>query len=145
MDIYNYLKKDHKLVEELMRKIISTISLDKRKDYFDEMKKELLLHAETEHQTFYQALRDNGDDELKEKIKHADKEHSEVEEYLSKITRMSVEGEKWLEQFGELKHAVDHHVEEEEKEIFKMAKEILSDEQAEKLAKEMAELKKDNS
>lgn len=46
-----------------------------------------------------------------------------------------------MEQLGEFRYAVLHHVKEEEGEIFDKAKKILSEEKAEELAEEMEELK----
>ena len=139
MNIYNYLKKDHLIVLELFDKILSTKSLDKRKAFFQEVGNELLLHAETENKTFYAALEEYK--ETAELIDHAIQEHEEVKDYITKLSAISVESEKWLEQFGELKHSVTHHVKEEESDIFKRAKNILSTAQANQLAVDMAKLK----
>ncbi|MBM3632566.1 MAG: hemerythrin domain-containing protein [Alphaproteobacteria bacterium] len=139
MNIYNYLKKDHRAVDEIFQHILSTKSLKKRESLFEEVAKELLLHIETENATFYNALREY--EEIYEKIEHADKEHEEVKEYISRIRGVSIENEKWMELFGEFKHSVTHHVEEEEGDIFDLAKEVLSTEEANELAKEMDALK----
>lgn len=139
MNIYNYLKKDHQTVADLFDKILSTKSLDKRKVLFDEVTNELLLHAESENATFYAAL--EGHEETAEIIEHAKKEHAEVKEYIAKFRRLSIETEKWMEQFGEFKHSVTHHVEEEEGDIFDKAKKVLSTEEANQLAIDMDEMK----
>ena len=75
------------------------------------------------------------------KMDITDKEHEEVKEYISRIRGVSIENEKWMELFGEFKHSVTHHVEEEEGDIFDLAKEVLSTEEANELAKEMDALK----
>ncbi len=138
MNIYNYLKKDHRTVAELFDQILSSKSLEKRKSLFQEVANELLIHSETENATFYVALKEH--EETSEIIEHAKKEHKEVKEYITKISGIPVENEKWLEQFGEFKHSVTHHVE-EEGDIFKKAKTVLSPEQANQLAIEMNALK----
>jgi hemerythrin superfamily protein len=140
MDIYNYLKKDHKIVADLMDNILSTKNTDKRNTLFNDVKKELLLHAESENATFYAALKKHK--EAAEIIKHAEKEHEEVKDYLAKLSRLSTEGEKWKEQFKELKDTVTHHVEEEEGEIFEQAKDVLNKEQAQQLVADMEAMKK---
>ena len=139
MNIYNYLKKDHRTVDEIFEKILSTKSTNKRALLFEEVARELLIHIETENAIFYNALREY--EEIYEKIEHADKEHEEVKEYIARIRGISVENEKWIELFGEFKHSVTHHVEEEEGDIFDLAKEVLSTEEAYELAKEMDALK----
>jgi hemerythrin superfamily protein len=141
MDIYNYLKKDHRKVSELMEKVLASRSADRREELFEEIKKELTLHAHTEEKTFYAALEES--QKTEEKIEHAEEEHEEIEEYLEKLSKLSPESEKWLVTFGEFKHAVEHHVEEEEGEIFEKAQKVLSEKQAQSLAKEMDSLKKE--
>jgi hemerythrin superfamily protein len=139
MNIYNYLKKDHALVAQLFEEIINEKSSDKRKELFEEIKENLLLHSEAEHKTFYKELKNF--EEIKDLIKHADKEHAEVKEYLEQISKISVEDNLWIEKIGELKHSVDHHVHEEEKEIFQTAKKLLDKDQELDLATKMEELK----
>lgn len=139
MNIYNYLKKDHRAVAELFDKILSTKSLEKRKSMFQEVADELLIHAETENATFYATLKEH--EETAEIIEHAEKEHAEVKQYIGKLSGLSIESEKWLEQFGEFKHSVTHHVEEEEGDIFEKAKKVLTPEQARQLAIDMDALK----
>jgi hemerythrin superfamily protein len=141
MDIYNYLKKDHRKVADLMAQALSTRSMTKRKSLFQEIKHELTLHAETEQETFYAELEKQ--QETKEDIGHAKEEHEEILEYMRKLARLSVDGEKWMEQFGEFKHAVEHHVKEEEDEIFEKARDVLSTQDANRLAKDMEALKRE--
>ena len=139
MDIYNYLKKDHQTVADLFEQILSTKSTNKRKSLFEEVAKELLLHADAENATFYEALRNHS--KTSERIQHAEKEHKEVKDYIAKLNRLSIESEKWVEQFGEFKHSVIHHVKEEEKDIFEEAKKVLSKEAAKQLAVDMETIK----
>lgn len=141
MDIYNYLKKDHQTVTELFEKITKTRAENKRKNLFAELKEELLLHAETEHQTFYKALKKHA--ESKEEAKHGDKEHAQVENYLEKLSKMSMQSEQWFILFGELKQVVAHHVRDEEGEMFEKARRVLTKQQAVQLAEEMDSLKQE--
>jgi hemerythrin superfamily protein len=140
MDIYNYLKKDHRKVSELMQQVLAARMPARRKSLFEEIKHELLLHAETEQATFYAAL--ENEQETEEWIEEAKDEHQEMKMYLNKISRLAPESIRWMEQFGEFKHAVEHHVKEEEETIFEKARDILSREEAMDLAQEMDELKK---
>ena len=141
MNIYNYLKKDHRKVSKMMEDLLDTQDGAKRMEIFEEIKTELLLHAKTEQATFYKALENRKPTE--EWIEEAQGEHKEVEAYLKKLSSLPFNSEKWIEQFGEFKHAVSHHVEEEEDVIFPKAKKILSDKRANEIAEEMEELKQD--
>ncbi|OJX03724.1 MAG: hypothetical protein BGO76_00160 [Caedibacter sp. 38-128] len=135
MNIYTYLKKDHQKVAALFDEIINANSQTKRESFFRDLKKELLLHAESEHATFYKALKSYP--ETKEIVQHADKEHAEVKEYLDRISDCSRENAEWLVLVGELKHSVEHHVEEEESEMFKKARSVLDEETEKRLVNDM--------
>ena len=143
MDIYNYLKKDHRLVADLMEQVIASQDTAERQALFEKIKAELSLHADTEEQTFYKAIEDaTRSKAVEEKIEHANHEHDEIREYLAKLESTPVTEELWIETFGEFKHSVTHHVEEEEGDIFEKAKKYLSHEEAVQLAKDMYALKK---
>ncbi|MBX9703857.1 MAG: hemerythrin domain-containing protein [Silvanigrellaceae bacterium] len=141
MNIYNYLKKDHQTVANLFEQILSSKSTAKRKQLFEELINELLLHSEAENDTFYAALESHN--ETADLIEHAKKEHKEIKEYIKKLNALDIEKEKWIEQFGEFKHSVTHHVEEEEGNIFLRAKEVLSSTQANQLAIDMEAMKQE--
>jgi hemerythrin superfamily protein len=142
MDIYSYLKKDHKLVADLMESVVASQDADERKAIFTKIKQELTLHADTEEVTFYKAIEDaTRSQNVQEKMEHADSEHNEIREYLEKLSSIPIESEEWIEQFGEFKHSVTHHVEEEEGDIFEKAKKYLNKDEAVQIAEDMDALK----
>lgn len=139
MDIYSYLKKDHRKVSDLMESVLAARSASRREDLFHQIKHELTLHAETEEATFYAALQE--EQETEEWIEDAEDDHEEMKALMKKLASMSAENSKWIELFGEFKHAVEHHVKDEEGRIFDKAKDILDDDEAEQLAEDMDWLK----
>ena len=143
MDIYNYLKKDHRKVADLMDQVVASQEPAERLSLFAQIKAELTLHADTEEATFYKAIEDaTRAKPVEEKMEHAHHEHDEIREYLEKLSTTPIEDEAWIETFGEFKHSVAHHVEEEEEDIFEKARKYLSNEDATQLAKDMDALKK---
>lgn len=142
MDIYSYLKKDHRLVSNLMDEVLASTKIKEREALFAQIKQELIIHAETEEATFYKAVeKASRSKNVHEKIEHADEEHQEIRSYLEQLSTIPMATEEWIEKFGEFKHAVAHHVKEEENDIFEKAKNYLSKEKAEQLAEEMENLK----
>jgi hypothetical protein len=140
LQIYDYLKKDHRKVSGLFKKIIAATTGREREKLFLEVKKELELHSDPEHDTFYKALSKSQKGE--EDAEHGAKEHNEIKDALAKLSKIpSSATTKWLVQFGELKYIVEHHVEDEETKMFKDAKAIISTEEANELTVEMEELK----
>lgn len=143
MDIYSYLKKDHRLVAGLMDQVVASRDAGERQALFEQIKQELTLHADTEEKTFYKAIeKASRAQPVQEQMEEAHHEHDQIREYLQKLTTLDVGEEAWIETFGEFKHAVSHHVEEEEERVFEKAKKYLGDEEAKMLAKQMDALKK---
>lgn len=146
MDIYNYLKKDHREVADLFEKLVAARSDESRQNILDTIRDELLLHAKTEEATFYAALEEHMDEtHLKELMPEAEEEHDGVRDYFKKIDAAKLGSSKWFILVGGLKQAVEHHVEEEEGMIFKHAKEVLSAAQARELAIQMEQLKQEET
>lgn len=139
MDIYSYLRKDHRKVSDLMEQVLNTQNMEQREDIFDVLAQELLLHAETEQATFYAAL--ENEEIAEEKIEDAEQDHAEITDYIDRLSRLSVDSERWAELFGEFRHAVEHHVRDEETRIFEKAMQVLDDDEAEQLADDMDRLK----
>lgn len=138
MDIYSYIRKDHEKVAGLMQQVVDSRDPAERQTLFETIRTELILHLGSEEQTFYKAIEDaTRAQAVEEQMEHAEHEHDEVRQYLDKLSTLSVDDELWIETFGEFKHAVSHHVEEEEGDVWKKAKKYLSSHEATKLAKEM--------
>lgn len=141
MDIYNYIKQDHKRVSQLFEDIIISHSKSERTHLFDILKKELILHAGSEQSTFYKALKKGV--KGKDEAVHAIKEHKDIINRLDELDAISVNQENWLIKLGELKALVEHHVAEEEHEMFRLAKKMISSNQAKQLALDMDEKKQE--
>lgn len=148
MDIYHYLQKDHKKVSDLFTSILSTTDQEKRKELFEEVIEELLVHSKTEEATFYKAIENAGENpkekitvNIEENMEEAHDEHDEIRKYIKILSKLPIESEEWIEKLGEFKHSVEHHVKEEEETIFQKAKKILSKEEENGLALEMETLK----
>lgn len=109
---------------------------------FEDIKAELLLHAEAEERTFYRAIAeaaaatDEGWD-----LNHSVHDHADIQRLLHHLSEEGLTSPKWMLLFGELKHAVEHHVQEEETRIFRLAKAVLPQERVDALAGEMDALK----
>lgn len=138
MDIYTYLHKDHLKVSKLFKEITSSSDQLQRESLFLEVKKELELHADPERDTFYKALEKKA--KGKEEAEHGTEEHKEIKKALKAVSSSKRESE-WLINFGKLVQIVEHHVEEEETEMFPDGKKIISEKQAVTLTEDMEELK----
>jgi hypothetical protein len=136
VDIYALIEGDHRVVEELFEKLGETESPRQRERLFEQLKAELLRHKEVEERTFYAAL--SVLPEIADLVEEAIEEHVDAEELLQELDGLDAEEDEWLATLQELREEIEHHVTEEEGEIFAKAKKLLSEEQASKLAKEFS-------
>ena len=134
MDIYSLLEADHRKVQELFAKAEETSDPREFEKIFGEIKAELELHKEAEERTFYAAL--SNFPELADRIEEAMEEHVEVEELLEELSSLAAEDDDFRSQLSELREEVEHHVREEEGELFAQARKLLNDEQASRIAEE---------
>ncbi|KTC67775.1 DNA nickase [Legionella birminghamensis] len=127
MDIYDYLKMDHEKVNHLFKLFEKTSLLKRQHEIVTLISKELLVHAHSEQETFYKVLAQHP---LTSDIaSHGKKEHLEIEEQINIIDN-AWGSEQWPEAVLKLKEIVEHHVKEEEGEIFRKAKKVISDKDA---------------
>jgi len=134
MDAFNLLKADHRKVEKLFSQLESASGQAKMR-VFEQIKTELELHTHIEESIFYPALE-------KPKQTHdltleAYEEHDVVKKLLRELSRAKTPNEEWEAKAKVLQENVEHHVEEEENELFVKAEAALSEEQIEALGEKM--------
>ena len=141
MDAFTLLKADHKKVAGLMDKIEDTTerALKTREELFTQLKSELDLHAQVEETILYPVLEKAK--ETHEISLEAYEEHKVVKQLLSELESEPKDAEEWTAKFTVLKENVEHHVEEEEGEMFKKARRVLSEEEIEELGTRLEEAK----
>jgi hemerythrin superfamily protein len=141
MNVIKLLKTDHDTVKTLFDKFdkAAESSYDRKAEIFEQVRRELLVHSQAEEEIFYPAIKAiEGGREL---IVEALKEHKEVDELLTQISRLEPKDPKFTEKVEILMDNVDHHVEEEEGQIFQFAEENCPKEQLESLGIEIQERK----
>ena len=127
MDIYAYIKRDHLKVADLMQQLLDIRLAALHRRLFDQIKTELRLHTEAEERTFYRAIEAATHEQAtEEEMAHAFDDHAEIRALVQDLTDTSENDEMWMVKFGELKHAVEHHVEDEETHVWKKARMVLS-------------------
>ena len=135
MDAFELLKADHKKVAELFD-LLETAS-DKRKlDVFKQIKSELEVHTHIEETIFYPALEKPA--ETHDLTLEAYEEHNVVKALLAELSGATSATDEWQAKAKVLRENVEHHVDEEENELFDKADDALSDEEIEALGERMA-------
>lgn len=141
MDAFKLLKKDHEKVAAIMDKIEGTTerALKTREELFTQLKTELDIHAKIEETILYPVLEKA--EESRDITLEAFEEHRLVKQLLRELEAEAKDDERWTAKFTVLKENVEHHVEEEEGELFKKARKVLSEEEIEELGTRMEKAK----
>ena len=92
-----------------------------------------------EEQILYPALKNNP--ETSDIIEESYEEHAQVDEILKE---MSPGGDDFEDQLEELRESVEHHVDEEENELFPKAKTVLGEARLQEMGKQMETMKQRN-
>lgn len=128
------LHEDHQKVEQIFRKLKDTTddAEKTRLDLCQKLKHELLAHAEFEESVFYPTVRErNGADQ---RVSEAIEEHQQVKSMLEEIEQMEPTSAVFLDKIAELESAVQHHVDEEESEIFPVARKTIEENEGEQMS-----------
>lgn len=133
MNIFEALREDHDRQRKLLEDLITTSGdSEKRDKTFKKLKEELQLHANGEERFFYKPLIDS--DKTQEKARHSIAEHHEIDEFIEDLEKTDYDSSAWLKIAKNLQERVEHHLKEEEHEVFQMAGKVLSDQQKNSLA-----------
>ena len=141
MDAFELLKTDHERVAGILEDIENTTERASkgREELFMRLKSELDLHAQIEEEIFYPALEES--DETRDITLEAYEEHRLVKQLLGELESEPKDTEEWTAKFSVLKENIEHHVEEEEGEMFKKARRALSREEIESLGNQLQQAK----
>jgi len=131
MNIFTVLKKDHREVQDLFKDIL------KDEDDLDEDKVETLcqmltVHMELEEKLFYPELKRHK--ETSDMEEEAELEHAEAKTLVRALKKGGLDNTEMKVKIEMLQLAINHHIEEEEKEVFPEAKEIISDDKISSIA-----------
>lgn len=142
MNIFELLKQDHEKVAGLFEQLEPTTERAEktRQELFARLKSELDLHAYLEETILYPVLKEV--EETREIALEGVEEHRVVKRLLAELDSMPVTSEQWTAKLTVLQENVEHHVEEEEGEMFKKARAALSSEQIEDLTTRLESEKK---
>lgn len=131
-DIFSILKSDHDHHREMLAGIAdSDANADQRRERFDAFRIEVTAHAAAEEESLYAAML--ADPELRDDGRHSVSEHKEIDDLLGELQNADVESDDWRLKFAEMRHRYEHHIEEEEEEMFPAAQEHFTAEKAEEL------------
>lgn len=122
---FKLLKEDHKRVAKLFKEIESAgeRAIKTKQNLFDELRTELTQHMELEETEVYPVLEEQ--DKTKDMALEGIEEHAVCKRLIEEIGAEEAGSEVWEAKIKVLKENVEHHVDEEEEEMFPDAEKAL--------------------
>lgn len=138
MDALRLLEEDHGRVKKLLEELDGTTERahKTRTETLAKLRRELTIHEAIEEEIFYPALKQHA--EAKEIVLEAYEEHDVVDTIMGEIERTPTDDEVWKAKFTVMKENLEHHIEEEEGEMFKTARSVFDKAELDALGERMA-------
>jgi hemerythrin-like domain-containing protein len=137
MDALSLLKEDHDKVKGLLNELESTTErgAKTRTDLFGQIKNELTVHEIIEEEIFYPELKAHP--KAKDIVLEGYEEHHVVDLLMSELEALPVDDETWGAKAVVMKENIEHHIEEEEGEMFKTARSVFDEAELDELGTRM--------
>jgi hemerythrin-like domain-containing protein len=141
MDAIQLLKADHDKVKRLLTELESTTerAIKTRTELFETIKTELTVHEVIEEEIFYPALKEHP--KAKDIVLEGYEEHHVVDTLMGELEALPVDDETWGAKAKVMQENIEHHIEEEEGEMFAKARQVFDRAELVELGERMAERK----
>lgn len=128
-NIFSQLKEEHELIKDKFSEA-DNAKPAKRKELLEEIEELLVPHARGEEKTIYSVLSNhvkaNNNKSDLDLVNEAYEEHRAADQLMSDLKKIDVKDEKWSAHLKVLKENIEHHIKEEENELFSKAREYLT-------------------
>lgn len=134
MNAIDLLKSQHREVSKLFSKIEKAETSEKT-ELFEEIADKLAVHAAIEEHHFYPAVKAKRTEDI---LLESLEEHLGIKRVIADLMELDGEDETFDAKVKVLKEQVEHHVEEEETDLFPKVKSLFDKEQLEAIGQEMS-------
>lgn len=141
-DAIDLLEDDHRVLEDLLEAGEKTTvrAVKRRADILKRLTVQLKAHELIEEKVLYPALKPHA--KAKDIVLEGYQEHHVADVVLAELRRLRTSDERWGAKFKVLKENIEHHIEEEEGEMFKTARQVLSRDELQEFRTKMLAMKK---
>ena len=138
MDALTLLKQDHDTVKSMLRKLDETTERAEvtRTEGLEKLKQELTVHEAIEEEILYPALIEFA--KTKDITLEAYEEHHVVDTIMAELEQTPVDDETWAAKLTVMKENLEHHIEEEEDDMFKKARQVMDQAELKELGERMS-------
>ena len=144
MDAVKLLKTDHEKMRSLLKDGESTRENDRkaRRLVFLRLRDDLLIHERMEEDVLYPALKSYP--KARDIVLEGYEEHHVADLIVGELEETDYSDERWPAKWKVLKESLEHHMEEEESDMFPKAKKIFDDDELEALGTRMEQIRAEN-
>src|SRR5688572_32941120 len=137
MDAIALLKADHDKMKKLLADGETTTERGEktRTELFATIKGELFVHESIEEEIFYPELKNHP--KAKDIVLEGYEEHHVVDLLMGELEELPVDDESWGAKAVVMKENIEHHIEEEEGEMFKTARQVFDKQELDDLGARM--------
>ncbi len=141
MDALTLLREDHRKVKRLLTELETTTErgVKTRTELFARIKAELSVHETIEEEIFYPALKQHP--RAREIVLEGFEEHNVVDTLMGELEALSPADERWGAKATVMRENIEHHIEEEEGEMFEKARQVFDAGELKELGERMADRK----
>ena len=143
MDAITLLREDHRKLKALLRELEPTTerAVKTRTELFERIKVDLTAHEIVEEEVFYPTLKQHP--RAKEIVLEGYEEHDVVNILMGELEALPVDDETWGPKAKVMIENIEHHIEEEEGDMFVKARQVFDRAELEQLGEAMAERKQE--
>jgi len=134
VDATKLLKQQHDEVKGLFKKYAAAEDEGEKQELFEQLADDFAAHGEIEEKIFYPAVYVG---QLREKLQEAVEEHLAAKRVVADLLRMEPSDEQFDPKMKVLQELIDHHVNEEETELFPLVQQNFAREELEALGDQM--------
>lgn len=139
MDALELIKEDHKRLKKLLKETLDAQGAQ-REHAMDHLRTELVAHERMEEEVLYPRLRD--EQKARDEVLEGYEEHHVADVILDELLDVPPETDLWKAKVKVLKENVEHHMDEEEDELFKKARAVLDRDELERMGERMERIKR---
>lgn len=143
MNALDLIHEHHEQMKTLLDKTLKQNEPAEREHLLDHLRSQLVIHERMEEEILYPALHKS--ERAKDIVLEGYEEHHVVDVLLDELMDIPPDIDLWQAKVKVLKENVEHHIEEEEDELFKNAKKVLDREQLDDLGAQMEALRRESA
>lgn len=139
MDALKLMHEDHERLKKLLDRAEHAQAENNRENLLEKIRAELKPHEQMEEEVFYPALKTHK--KAKDLVLEGYEEHHVADLVFAELEKTEVGSDEWKAKMKVLKEGLEHHIEEEEGDMFKAARSLFDKDELEELGQRMLQVK----